>query len=148
EQPPEARAAWVAARCAARPELAPLRDELLSLLEAHAAAPATLEAPAWALGTGFDALLARAAAPDLEAARPGTRVGHYEVRRLLGQGGMGAVYLAVQREPLRRLVALKLIKPGMDTREVVRRFASERQALARLSHPCVAAVHDAGVTEE
>jgi len=142
---PEARAAHVRAHCGDRPEL---RDELLELLAAHDAAPTGLEAPAWGLGDRFDELFERAGADALEAARPGARLGHYEVQRRLGQGGMGAVYLALQRQPLRRLVALKLIKPGMDTREVVRRFASERQALARLNHPGIAAVHDAGVTEQ
>jgi serine/threonine protein kinase len=70
--------------------------------------------------------------------------GPYKVLRLLGRGGMGAVYLAEQQYPIRRLVALKVIKPGMDTREVIARFESERQALALMDHPNIARVYDAG----
>jgi len=82
-------------------------------------------------------------APDLA---PGDEVGPYRVVRLLGEGGMGSVYLARQERPLRREVALKVIKPGMDTREVVARFESERQALAMMEHPAIARVYDAGAT--
>ena len=76
------------------------------------------------------------------------RIGPYRILEKLGQGGMGEVFLAEQTEPVRRRVALKLIKLGMDTREVVARFESERQALALMSHPNVATVHDAGTTEQ
>ena len=72
----------------------------------------------------------------------------YTVRRVLGEGGMGVVYLAEQERPFRRLVALKLIKPGMDTRQVVARFETERQALALMDHPNIAAVFDAGSTDK
>lgn len=75
------------------------------------------------------------------------RVGPYRILETLGEGGMGVVYLAEQTEPIRRRVALKVIKPGMDTREVLARFDAERQALALLSHPNVARVFDAGSTE-
>ena len=77
-----------------------------------------------------------------------TRVGPYTILSVLGEGGMGAVYRALQEEPLRREVALKVIKLGMDTREVVNRFALERQALALMDHPSIATVYDAGATEE
>jgi WD40 repeat protein/serine/threonine protein kinase len=70
--------------------------------------------------------------------------GPYKAFRLLGRGGMGAVYLAEQQQPIRRLVALKVIKPGMDTRAVIARFESERQALALMEHPNIARVFDAG----
>ena len=76
------------------------------------------------------------------------RIGDYRLIQRLGSGGMGEVYEAEQEQPVRRVVALKLIKPGMDTREVVARFESERQALALLSHPCIAQVYDAGTTED
>ncbi len=76
----------------------------------------------------------------------GERFGPYEILDVLGEGGMGVVYLAQQAEPIRRQVALKLIKPGMDTREVLARFETERQTLARLSHPGISQVHDAGAT--
>jgi len=74
------------------------------------------------------------------------RVGRYFILDKLGEGGMGTVYAAEQREPVRREVALKLIKLGMDTREVVRRFEAERQALAVMDHPNIAKVLDAGAT--
>src|SRR5262245_2502478 len=72
--------------------------------------------------------------------------GRYQVLRPLGEGGMGTVYLAEQREPIRRCVALKVIKLGMDTKQVLARFANERQALAIMDHPNVARIFDAGAT--
>ncbi len=78
---------------------------------------------------------------------PPSQIGPYRLIRALGEGGMGVVYLAMQEHPVRRTVALKLIRPGMDTREVVARFESERQALALMSHPNVAQVYDAGATD-
>ncbi|WP_010585869.1 protein kinase domain-containing protein [Schlesneria paludicola] len=77
----------------------------------------------------------------------GTVIGPYKLREVLGEGGMGIVYAAEQESPIRRTVALKLVKPGMDTREVVARFEAERQALAMMDHPNIAKVHDAGTTE-
>jgi serine/threonine protein kinase len=78
----------------------------------------------------------------------GTIIGAYRLLQLIGTGGMGEVWLAEQREPVRRRVAIKLIKAGMDTREVVVRFESERQALALMDHPAIAKVFDAGSTAE
>lgn len=75
-------------------------------------------------------------------------IGPYHLLERIGEGGMGEVWLAEQREPVRRRVALKLIKAGMDTREVVARFESERQALALMDHPAIAKVFDAGSTPE
>ncbi len=77
----------------------------------------------------------------------GGRIGSYKLLRILGEGGMGMVYLAEQEEPIRRKVALKIVKPGMDSAQVIRRFEAERQALALLDHPNVAHVYDAGTTE-
>jgi len=74
-------------------------------------------------------------------------IGRYELLSLLGEGGMGLVYLAEQKEPVRRKVALKIIKPGMDSRQVVARFEAERQALALLDHPNIAHIFDAGCAE-
>jgi serine/threonine protein kinase len=77
---------------------------------------------------------------------PGTPVGPYRLLEQIGEGGMGVVYVADQTEPVRRTVALKLIKPGMDSKQVVARFEAERQALALMDHPHIARVLDAGAT--
>ncbi|UCG55742.1 MAG: protein kinase [Phycisphaerales bacterium] len=83
---------------------------------------------------------------DLYAEGPGGQIGSYRLLSVLGEGGMGIVFLAEQREPIRRQVALKVIKPGMDSARVLARFEAERQALALLDHPNVAHVYDAGAT--
>jgi serine/threonine protein kinase/Tfp pilus assembly protein PilF len=75
-------------------------------------------------------------------------IGFYRLLQPIGEGGMGEVWLAEQKEPVRRRVAIKLIKPGMDTREVIARFESERQALALMDHPSIAKVFDAGSTSQ
>ncbi len=93
----------------------------------------------------LDATEAMTAAPEQAA---GEIIGPYRLVDLLGTGGMGEVWLAEQKQPVRRRVALKLIKPGMDTREVVARFESERQALALMNHPAIARVFDAGATAQ
>jgi eukaryotic-like serine/threonine-protein kinase len=79
--------------------------------------------------------------------KPGDFIGHYKIREKLGEGGCGVVYVAEQTEPVRRRVALKVIKLGMDTRNVIARFEAERQALAMMDHPNIARVLDAGATE-
>jgi serine/threonine protein kinase/uncharacterized protein HemY len=84
-------------------------------------------------------------APPLE--QPGTVIGPYSLVRLIGEGGFGTVYLAEQTAPVRREVALKIVKPGMDTRQVLARFEQERQALALMEHPNIARVFDGGVTD-
>lgn len=78
---------------------------------------------------------------------PGTLVGPYKLLQHIGEGGFGVVYMAEQTEPVRRKVAIKIIKPGMDTKEVIARFESERQALALMDHPNIARVLDAGTTD-
>ena len=78
--------------------------------------------------------------------QPGAMIGRYKLRELIGEGGMGTVWIAEQTEPVRRKVALKLVKAGMDTKEVLSRFQVERQALALMDHPNIAKVHDGGVT--
>ncbi|UCG58951.1 MAG: serine/threonine protein kinase, partial [Phycisphaerales bacterium] len=80
-------------------------------------------------------------------AQPGGWIGRYKLLRVLGEGGMGIVYLAEQERPIRRQVALKIIKPGMDSARIIARFEAERQALALLEHPNVAHVFDAGTTD-
>ena len=79
--------------------------------------------------------------------RPGTVIGPYKLLEQIGEGGMGVVYMAEQTQPVRRKVALKVIKPGMDTKQVIARFEAERQALAMMDHPNIAKVLDAGATE-
>src|SRR5688572_16725967 len=78
------------------------------------------------------------------AERQGTRIGRYKLLQPIGEGGFGSVFLAEQEHPVRRTVALKLIKPGMDTKQVVARFEAERQALAMMDHPNIARVLDGG----
>lgn len=81
------------------------------------------------------------------AVGPGSQIGPYKLLKILGEGGFAVVYLAEQQRPVKRRVAVKVIKPGMDTKQVVARFEAERQALALLDHPNVAHVYDAGTTE-
>lgn len=78
---------------------------------------------------------------------PGTTIGRYKLLQLIGEGGMGLVYLAEQQEPIRRKAALKIVKLGMDTKQVIARFEAEKQMLALLEHPNIARVYDAGTTE-
>jgi serine/threonine protein kinase len=79
---------------------------------------------------------------------PGARIGPYKLLQQIGEGGMGTVYMAEQVEPVARRVALKIIKPGMDSRQVIARFEAERQALALMDHPNIAKMLDAGTTEQ
>src|SRR6187397_1257155 len=79
--------------------------------------------------------------------QPGASIGRYKLLEKIGEGGMGTIWLAEQREPVKRRVALKIIKLGMDTKQVIARFDAERQALALMDHPHIAKVFDAGATE-
>ncbi len=99
------------------------------------------------LGLPADPDAAEEEPPSLDALEAiGEHMGPYEILDVIGEGGMGVVYLAQQTEPIRRQVAVKLIKPGMDTREVLARFETERQSLALMNQPNISQVHDAGVT--
>jgi len=118
---------------------AKLRQKIESLLKSHEKAGDFLEVPP----TDRDMILD---AP-LLAEGSGTSIGPYKLLKKIGEGGMAMVYRAEQERPLRRTVALKIIKPGMDTREVIARFEIERQALVLMDHPHIARVLDAGVTE-
>ena len=119
ELPAAQRLVWLAAHC---PDDPGIRDEVKTLLAAH----------------------------DLDAAEPASEtvqsIGRYRLLSLLGEGGFGAVHLAEQHEPVHRQVALKVLRPGMDSTQVVARFALEREALARMSHPNIAQIYDAGTT--
>ena len=86
-----------------------------------------------------------AATPLVE--KPGDKIGRYKLLQQIGEGGCGVVYMAEQEEPVRRRVALKVIKLGMDTKQVIARFDAERQALALMDHPNIARVLDAGATD-
>lgn len=109
-----------------------LRQEVESLLRAHLGAQSAL--PQAALQT----------VPLLAEEGPGSTIGRYRLLQEIGEGGFGVVYMAEQLEPVRRKVALKVIKAGMDTREVLARFEAERQALALMEHPNIASVFDGG----
>ena len=78
---------------------------------------------------------------------PGDQVDSYKLLGVLGEGGFAVVYLAEYQGPVKRRVALKVIKPGMDTKQVIARFEAERQALALMDHPNIAKVYDAGSTD-
>src|SRR5206468_11548303 len=86
-------------------------------------------------------------APDTLTDLTGTTIGRYKLLEQIGEGGFGIVYMAEQLEPVQRKVALKVIKAGMDTREVIARFEAERQALALMDHPNIAKIYDAGITD-
>ena len=142
EMPPVDRAAFLERACG---HDSALRDRVTALLAAH-------DAP-----TDYFNEIEKAA----DDAAPGTgrvaplrdgsvdrRIGRYKLLQKIGEGGFGIVYMAEQEEPVRRKVALKIIKPGMDTKAVVARFEAERQALAMMDHPCIAQVFDGGAVEE
>jgi eukaryotic-like serine/threonine-protein kinase len=121
-------------------EDAALRAEVEALLAADAGAGGFMESP-----TAGPAGMETTMGPMREG--PGTRIGPYKVLQLIGEGGFGSVFMAQQEKPVQRRVALKVIKVGMDTRQVVARFEQERQALALMDHPNIARVLDAGATE-
>jgi serine/threonine protein kinase/tetratricopeptide (TPR) repeat protein len=143
ERPAEEREAFLLAACGADREL---RREIDQLLSAHDAGPGVLDRAAAA----FSSITAVGSpdAPALADPIAGSLIGPYRLGRKLGEGGMGVVYEAEQTGVLTRRVALKLVKPGMDTRELIARFAVERQTLALLEHPNIARVYDAGATPD
>ena len=151
------RAAMLDEVCATNPKL---RSEVESLLKAHAAAGGFLGSDSEALAIpdperNPDRLeghsprtpqeLATTATADLPE-KAGTWIGSYKLLQKIGEGGMGVVFMAEQERPIRRKVALKVIKPGMDTAQVIARFEAERQALAIMEHPNIARVLDVGST--
>jgi serine/threonine protein kinase/Flp pilus assembly protein TadD len=132
---PAERAAYLDQACAGD---AALRSQVEQLLKAHEEPGPFMERPAPALvGTIDDPITERA----------GTRIGPYKLLQQIGEGGMGVVYMAEQEQPVRRKVALKIIRPGMDSSQVIARFEAERQALALMDHQNIARVLDAGTTE-
>jgi serine/threonine protein kinase/WD40 repeat protein len=130
---PTERAAYLDQACGGD---ARLRAEVESLLQARQAANRFLTGPASAPG----------AADEPMTEGPGTVIGPYKLLEQIGEGGFGVAFLAEQTQPVRRKVALKVLKPGMDTRQVIARFEAERQALALMDHPNIAKVFDGGAT--
>jgi serine/threonine protein kinase/tetratricopeptide (TPR) repeat protein len=118
-----------------------LRDRLEALLSVYEQEKSFLESPP----LDCDGSATVDVPPRAEG--PGTVIGPYKLLEQIGEGGMGIVYMAEQIKPVRRKVALKIIKPGMDTKQVIARFDAERQALAMMEHPSIARVLDAGATE-
>src|SRR5436190_23427895 len=142
EKPAAERAAFLDRECSGDAEL---RQRVEALLGAHDKAgeflnkpPAAVSPKTFVITTGM--------VPVTE--KSGDRIGRYKLLQKIGEGGCGVVYMAEQEEPVRRRVALKIIKLGMDTRQVIARFEAERQALAIMDHPNIAKVFDAGVTGE
>src|SRR6266403_440251 len=135
---PAERAAYLDTACAGDTAL---RCQVEALLQAHEQAPDFLEAPP--AGLDFQRTVRL---PNPVTEKPGDKIGRYKLLQQIGEGGCGVVYMAEQEEPVRRRVALKVIKLGMDTRNVIARFEAERQALALMDHPNIAKVLDAGAT--
>ena len=134
ELPGDQRSAYLDQACAGNPDL---RRQVEALLRVHDDA-----------GNFFDKLAQSTAAESaIPAEKAGDRIGRYKLLQQIGEGGCGVVYMAEQEEPVRRKVALKVIKLGMDTKSVIARFEAERQALALMDHPNIARVLDAGATD-
>ena len=117
---------------------AQLRERVEALLAAHDVAGDLLKLPSAAVAADDSARISEG---------PGSAIGRYKLLEQIGEGGFGVVFMAEQEEPVRRKVALKIIKLGMDTKQVVARFEAERQALAMMDHPNIAKVFDAGATD-
>lgn len=130
DRSPEERGAFLDQACADAAQ----RERLRELLSLHGDAAGFLRAPAVMRD------------PVTSGEQPGDKINHYKLVQRIGEGGVGVVWMAQQEQPLRRLVALKVIKLGMETQAVVARFEAERQALALMDHPNIAKVFDAGVT--
>src|SRR5438045_2298805 len=136
--PAEQRAGYLKMACGENPKLL---KQVEILLEANEKAGGFLEEPA-AASTGRTVVV-----PIPVTEKAGDKIGRYKLLQQIGEGGCGVVYMAEQEEPVRRRVALKVIKLGMDTKSVIARFEAERQALALMDHPNIAKVLDAGTTE-
>src|SRR5262249_25753542 len=131
QKPPYERGVYLDQACWGDPAL---RQRVEQFLAAQAELGSFLESPAPELDVTRDL-------PGVTE-RPGTVIGPYKLLEQIGEGGFGVVFMAEQLHPVRRRVALKVLKPGMDTGQVVARFEAERQALALMDHPNIAKVHD------
>ena len=135
-KPKAERAAFLRESCNGDPAL---HARIETLLESRDQAGDFLESPVLDINVTLD--------ESHLAEGPGTVIGRYKLLEKIGEGGMAVVYMAEQTEPIRRKVALKIIKLGMNTKQVIARFEAERQALAMMDHPNIAKVLDAGATE-
>src|ERR1017187_2510303 len=146
--PASERAAYLDRTCEGN---AGLRQLVEALLEAHEEAGEFLEDPAPGAepspAAGTQTPRAGSETVSVSIEKSGDRIGRYKLLQQIGEGGCGVVYMAEQQEPVRRMVALKVIKLGMDTKQVIARFEAERQALALMDHRNIAKVLDAGATE-
>ena len=141
----EARKAFLERACSGN---VALRAAVEQLLSAHDLPDNPLDDPVAAMSpVATEALNATLPFGEAIAEGPGSVIGPYRLMEQIGEGGFGLVFVADQQEPVRRKIALKIVKPGMDTREVIARFSAERQALAMMDHPNIAKVYDAGTTE-
>ncbi|RMF39368.1 MAG: serine/threonine protein kinase [Planctomycetota bacterium] len=142
EETLEARQAYLRSACG---DDAELRAAVDALLAAHDAPQNMLDSPI-ARGQNLAATISAAAIQSIE--HIGMRIGPYQLMEQIGEGGFGLVFVAHQERPVRRKVALKIVKPGMGSRETIARFEAERQAIAMMDHPNIAQVFDAGVTDD
>jgi serine/threonine protein kinase len=142
----EGRRKYLDQMCAADPET---RREVEDLLAVYDREQSFLESPPPELDRTTDSNGGSPRGKPLENPReaPGMMIGPYKILELIGEGGMGNVYMAEQIEPVHRKVALKVIKSGMDSRLVIARFEAERQALALMDHPSIAKFFDAGISD-
>src|SRR4249919_2053901 len=143
EKPPDQRAAFLDEACAGDTAL---RERVEILLTAHEHPGSFLKPATRDNGNGEAPDGGRTVYQSGVQEGPGTVIDHYKLLQQIGEGGMGVVFMAEQSQPVRRTVALKIIKPGMDSRQVIARFEAERQALAMMDHPNIAKVLDAGTT--
>jgi eukaryotic-like serine/threonine-protein kinase len=145
EKPPDERAAFLDEACAGDTAL---RQRLEVLLAAHEQPGSFLQSATQDNGNGEPAPnMGRTVLQTGVQDVAGSVIGPYKLLQQIGEGGMGVVFMAEQSRPVRRTVALKIIKPGMDSRQVIARFEAERQALAMMDHPNIARVLDAGTTD-
>jgi WD40 repeat protein/serine/threonine protein kinase len=147
DKPPAGRAAFLEAACGADRAL---RERVEELLREQESVGGFLETPVLSGARGLSPAAFGPGDTEVVATvteKPGDRIGRYKLLQQIGEGGCGVVYMAEQEEPVRRRVALKVIKLGMDTKSVIARFEAERQALAMMDHPNIAKVLDAGATE-
>jgi eukaryotic-like serine/threonine-protein kinase len=138
---PELRRDFVERRC--RGGNRRQAERVMELLESYEKSSTFLDRPAVLQGSPLDR---GDIAPQPSEPKPGDHLGRYRLLERIGEGGFGVVYLAEQQEPVRRRVALKIIRLGLDTLEFIARFEAERQALALMDHPNIARVFDAGAT--